>query len=298
MIEVRFHGRGGQGAVTAAELVAQAAVASGKYAQGFPNFGPERRGAPVTAFLRVSDDPIFLRERIDCPDVVVVLDPTLLGMVNVTEGLARTGTIVINVPDENSPGLKQLSRTHRIAVVDAGSIAMQTLGVPITNTAIIGALVQASGVVSLASLMSPVETRFGRLAQKNIAAMTSAFEATRVFPAEKKETAEKMPPEPAWETVIRGEALYPFSDVEIGGDVYPSGSCKEFHTGNWRTSGRPVMDRNRCAACGICWILCPDTAFRPSAEGGYEWDGRYCKGCGICVESCPKGALSMEEEPR
>ncbi len=128
--------------------------------------------------------------------------------------------------------------------------------------------------------------------------MKSAFETTRVFPAEKKDAAGKKPPEPAWETVIRGEALYPFGDVEIGGDVHPSGSCKEFHTGNWRTSGRPVMDRDTCVECGICWILCPDTAFRPAAEGGYVWDARYCKGCGICVESCPKGALSMEEESR
>ncbi len=166
MIEVRFHGRGGQGAVTAAELVAQAAVASGKYAQGFPNFGPERRGAPVTAFLRVSDDPIFLRERIDFPDVVVVLDPTLLGMVNVTEGLTRGGMVIINAPDINDPALKELSKDYQVAVVDAGRIAMQTLGVPITNTAIIGALVQASGVVSMASLISPVEKRFARLAQK------------------------------------------------------------------------------------------------------------------------------------
>lgn len=298
MIEVRFHGRGGQGAVTAVELIAQAAIDSGKYAQGFPNFGPERRGAPVMAFLRVSDDPIYLRERIDFPDMVVVLDPTLLGMINVTEGLARGGMIIINAPDENSPALKELSRTYQIAVVDAGRIARQILGVPITNTAIIGALVQASGVVSLASLLSPVETRFGRLAQKNIAAMKSAFEATRVFPAEKKETAGKKPSEPSWETVVRGEALHPFNEIEVGGDVYPAGSCKEFHTGNWRTSGIPVMDKEKCVACGICWILCPDTAFRPNDQGGFEWDGRYCKGCGICVESCPKGALSMEEESR
>ena len=86
MLEVRFHGRGGQGAVTAAELVAQAAIGENGYAQGFPNFGAERRGAPVTAFLRVSSEPIYLREKIDHPNVVVVLDPTLLGSVDVCEG--------------------------------------------------------------------------------------------------------------------------------------------------------------------------------------------------------------------
>lgn len=297
MIEVRFHGRGGQGAVTAVELVAQAAIASGKYAQGFPNFGPERRGAPVMAFLRVSDDPIYLRERIDSPDVVVVLDSTLLGMVNVTDGLAQGGMVIINASDEKSPAIKELSKTYRVAVVDASKIAMETLGVPITNTAIIGALVQASRVVSMESLIKPVENRFGRLAEKNIAAMEMAFEHTMVFPAaEKVVDPGKQPSEPSWEEVIREEALHPFNEVEIGCDVYPAGSCKEFHTGNWRTSGIPVMDKEKCIECGICWILCPDTAFRPNADGGYEWDGRYCKGCGICVESCPKGALSMEEE--
>lgn len=296
MIEVRFHGRGGQGAVTAAELVAQAAIASGKYAQGFPNFGPERRGAPVMAFLRVSDDPIYLRERIDSPDVVVVLDPTLLGMVNVTEGLAQGGTVIINAADEKSPALKELSKTYRVAVVNASTIAMETLGVPITNTAIIGALVQASQIVSMESLITPVENRFGRLAKKNIAAMEMAFEHTLVLPATEEVETEIQRSESSYEEVLRGEALHPFNEVEIGCDVYPAGNCKEFHTGNWRTSGIPVMDKEKCVECGICWILCPDTAFRPNAEGGYEWDGRYCKGCGICVESCPKGALAMEEE--
>ena len=96
MIEIRFHGRGGQGAVTSAELTALAAIEQGKYAQAFPSFGPERRGAPVMAFVRVSDEPIRTREKIYEPDIVVVLDPTLLEIVNVAAGLKKDGIVVLN----------------------------------------------------------------------------------------------------------------------------------------------------------------------------------------------------------
>ena len=96
MLEVRLHGRGGQGAVTSAELVAEAAINEGKYAQAFPSFGPERRGAPVRAFIRVDNGPIPLRNEIDEPDVVLVLDPTLIRVVNVTEGLKKDGIVVLN----------------------------------------------------------------------------------------------------------------------------------------------------------------------------------------------------------
>ena len=96
MVEIRFHGRGGQGAVTSAELAALAAIEEGKYAQAFPSFGPERRGAPVMAFVRISDKPIVTREKVYTPDYVIVLDPTLLKLVNVEAGLKKGGTIIVN----------------------------------------------------------------------------------------------------------------------------------------------------------------------------------------------------------
>ena len=296
MIEVRLHGRGGQGAVTAAELVAQAAIASDKFAQGFPNFGPERRGAPVMAFLRVSDQPIYLRERIEEPDVVIVLDHSLIGMVDVTEGLAPGGTVVINASPEKSKILEALSQCYRVAVVDASRIAMETLGVPITNTAIIGALVRAMDTVALEALEAPVNKRFDRLAAKNLAAMQAAFEQTTIIEASTAGGTCDLPPLPAWDEYLQGEAMHPWNEVEIGCDVHRAGSCREFLTGNWRTAGRPVMDKDKCVSCGMCWIICPDMAFQPNDDGDYEWDERYCKGCGICVQTCPKNALAMEEE--
>lgn len=296
MIEMRLHGRGGQGAVTAAELVAQAAIASDKFAQGYPNFGPERRGAPVMAFLRLSDQPIYLRERIEKPDAVIVLDHTLVRMVDVTEGLAPGGTVVINATPEKIKTLAELAKIYRVAVVDANRIAMETLGVPITNTAIIGAMVRATDMVPLAALEAPITKRFGRMAAKNLLALQTAFEQTTIREAPAEVVTSELPPQPAWDDYLRGEAIHPWNAVEVGCDVNRAGSCREFLTGNWRTAGRPVMGEDKCVSCGLCWIICPDMAFQPNEAGGYSWDTRYCKGCGICVRTCPKNALAMEEE--
>lgn len=179
LIEIRWHGRGGQGAVTSAELLAKAAIAEGKYAQAFPSFGPERRGAPVQSFVRVSDtQPIKIRAGITEPDVVVVLDPSLLGIINVTSGLKNGGTCVINTKKSAEQIRTQFGIKCRLATVDATKIAKELLGVPITNTTMVGAVLKATEVVKLESLDEPVKERFGRLADKNIAAMKRAYEKT------------------------------------------------------------------------------------------------------------------------
>jgi pyruvate ferredoxin oxidoreductase gamma subunit len=181
LIEIRWHGRGGQGAVTSAELVAQAAISEGKYAQAFPSFGPERRGAPVLAFVRINrQEPIRIRAEIAQPDIVVVLDAGLLGIVNVAAGLKENGTIVINTKKSFQDIGAEFKVKGKLAKVDATRIARETLGVPITNTTMVGALVKASGVVELESLVEPLNRRFGRLAERNINAMRRAYEETEV----------------------------------------------------------------------------------------------------------------------
>ena len=180
MVEVRFHGRGGQGAVTSAEIVAQAAIGTGSYAQAFPSFGPERRGAPVQAFLRVSDKPIRLRIKIYKPDAVIILDPTLLGTINPSEGLKTDGVVIINTT-KTAEELKKLFPGFRIAFVDASTIAREELGVPITNTTMLGSLIKASNVVDLSALEDPVNNRFGAIGQKNINAYTRAYKETIVI---------------------------------------------------------------------------------------------------------------------
>ena len=181
LIEIRWHGRGGQGAVTSAELVAQAAISEGKYAQAFPSFGPERRGAPVLAFVRISSqEPIKIRAEIAQPDIVVVLDPRLLGIVNVASGLKQNGMVIINTTKSFKDVEAQFKTKCKLAKVDATGIAREILGIPITNTTMIGALVKATGVVELESLVEPLNNRFGRLAERNINAMRKAYEETQV----------------------------------------------------------------------------------------------------------------------
>jgi len=180
-IAIRLHGRGGQGAVTLAEIVAQAAISEGKYAQAFPSFGPERRGAPVQAYIRIDDyNPIRNRAGVVFPDIVVVLDPGLLNIVNVTSGLKEDGMLVINTRQTFDNINIKLGDKQSLALIDASSIAREVLGVPIVNTTMIGALVKAKGVVKVESLLEPLNKRFGRLAEKNINAMKKAYEKTLI----------------------------------------------------------------------------------------------------------------------
>jgi len=181
LTEIRWHGRGGQGAVTSAELVAQAAINEGKFAQAFPSFGPERRGAPVLAFVRIdSKEPIRIRAEITEPNVVVVLDPNLLRIMNVTTGLNENGVLVINTKKSFKDIESEFQVRQKLATIDASKIAQELLGVPIVNTTMVGALIRATGVVKLESLVEPLQHRFSRLAERNINAMKKAYEETLV----------------------------------------------------------------------------------------------------------------------
>ena len=181
MVEIRFHGRGGQGAVTSAELTALAAIEEGKYAQAFPSFGPERRGAPVMAFVRVSETPIVTREKVYAPNIVIVLDPTLLKIVNVEAGLQKGGIVIINTAKSEAQVRKETGIKAKLALVDASTIAMETMRVPITNTTMLGALVKAAKTIDLQSLDAPIKHRFGPIAERNMKACTRAFEETKVL---------------------------------------------------------------------------------------------------------------------
>ena len=178
MIEIRIHGRGGQGAVTSTELLALAAINEGKYAQAFPSFGPERRGAPVIAFTRINNKPIRTREMVYTPDIVVVLDPTILKIVDVTAGLKKDGIIILNTSKEEKTIRKTFGIQAQLATVNATDIAIQNLGLPITNTTMLGALIKASGVINIASIEAPLRKRFGRIAEKNWNALKDAYSKT------------------------------------------------------------------------------------------------------------------------
>jgi pyruvate ferredoxin oxidoreductase gamma subunit len=178
MLEIRFHGRGGQGAVTSVELLALAAINEGKFAQGFPSFGPERRGAPVLAFCRVDDQRLRLRCKIVKPDVVVVLDASLLHIQMPAADLKPGGIIVLNTYKTPDEVRREYGYTHTLALVDADKIAKEVLGVPIVNTTMLGALIKASGVVQVESLEHPLKERFGALAVKNFNTLKEAYNRT------------------------------------------------------------------------------------------------------------------------
>lgn len=184
MRELRIHGRGGQGAVIASKLLAVALFKEGRWVQSFPAFGVERRGAPVTAFLRVADVPIRLRCEISEPDDLIILDPTLIAATDVTAGLKPGGLILIN---SNRPPeyYEELSHRFIVATVDASAIAQRNgLGSrsqPIVNTAILGAFAVASGIVSLEAVCSAIAEEVPMHREANVAAAREAAAHARLF---------------------------------------------------------------------------------------------------------------------
>ena len=189
MFQLRIHGRGGQGVVTAAELVSIAAFIEGRHAQAFPSFGSERTGAPVVAFCRIDDREIRVREPIAEPDALIVQDPTLLHQVNVFEGLGRDGYILINSGrtfEELGLGeFAQPFRPERLRTLSATDIAREHLGRPIPNAVLVGGFAALSGLISLESVAAAIRSKFaGKLGDRNAAAAAAAFELVVRQPTE------------------------------------------------------------------------------------------------------------------
>ncbi len=182
MLEFRWHGRGGQGAWTASELLARTALSEGKYIQSFPEFGPERMGAPVTAFTRISAEPLRLHCAIYDPDVVVVLDNTLLKTVPVTAGINQDDDVIIINSTEEPAKIRQELKVEkgRVWTVPATEIALRILGQPITNTALLGAVAKATGIVTMEGIEKTVKGRFkAELAEKNFAVIKEAYKEAK-----------------------------------------------------------------------------------------------------------------------
>jgi pyruvate ferredoxin oxidoreductase gamma subunit len=178
MFQVRIHGRGGQGAVTAAEMLSVAAFVEGRHAQAFPSFGSERTGAPVVAFCRIDDRPIRSHEPIAQPDALIVQDPTLLHQVDVFGGLRDGGTVVLNTgrPIEEL-GLGDVAGRFAIRTVPASEIAREHLGRPIPSAALLGAFAACTGAVAVEAVVAAIRERFGgRVASGNVAAAQAAHD--------------------------------------------------------------------------------------------------------------------------
>jgi 2-oxoacid:acceptor oxidoreductase gamma subunit (pyruvate/2-ketoisovalerate family)/2-oxoacid:acceptor oxidoreductase delta subunit (pyruvate/2-ketoisovalerate family) len=271
LIEIRFHGRGGQGAVTAVKILAAAIYLEGKYTQAIPMYGTERRGAPVVAFCRVDDTRIMERDLVHEPDIVVVLDPLLSRSVDVTEGLKPGGLVLINYPGTYKE--TGLAGNFKIITVDATKIALDVIGRPITNTAILGAFAKATGLVKLESLEEAIKGELpSRIIATNVETMRRAY----------KETSAQADASGLKQAKIVKKAstapLISYSRV----------------VSDWRVS-HPVIDKAKCVGCKRCWVYCPEIAVS-IVDGKAEINYDYCKGCGICSEECLVGAIKMERE--
>jgi pyruvate ferredoxin oxidoreductase gamma subunit len=291
--EIRLHGRGGQGAVLAAELLAVAAFEDGQYGQAFPLFGGERRGAPVQAFVRLDHRPIRLRYRVTEPDYVIILDRTLPETVDVLAGLKPGGIVLLDA--EGAAGSLRWTADASVYTVPGTRIALDVFGQPLVNPAMLGAFAAVAGEVSLAAIQQAFRSRFpGPLGEKNCHAAQLGYDwaagpghaATNVTRA-----GPFVAPVPGWEG---SEGLgAPGRPLHFAAIVAPRTSLA-YRTGAWRYQ-RPLLDPARCNGCGVCVTFCPEGCVS-IVERCAILDYVYCKGCGICAEECARAAIQMAAE--
>ena len=270
MIEIRLHGRGGQGAVTASRILATAAYEEGQYSQAIPMYGTERRGAPLTAFVRIDNQRVRERMLVHEPDISIVLDPLIAKQQAVVDSLKTGGIVLLNTALK--PEEVKLGGDFKVATVDATTIALETLGRPITNTAILGAFVKVTGALKLESIEKAIKKYFpGRLGDMNIAAVRRSYEAV------------KGPIQAVVKSAPKEEKM----DLNVGG----YGVLKD--VSSWRVF-TPEIDQEKCIGCKSCWIFCPETAIQwDEATKKPSIEYRKCKGCGVCVNECPVKAIEM-----
>jgi pyruvate ferredoxin oxidoreductase gamma subunit len=290
--EIRFHGRGGQGAVLAAELMVVAAFEDGKYGQAFPAFGGERRGAPVQAFVRLDQHPVRVRYRVNQPDHVIILDHTLPNMVDVLDGLKQGGLAFID--SEKSPADLLWSVDAPVYAIPATRIALEVFGQPFVNPAMLGAWAAATSEVSLDAITHAFLDHFpGSLGEKNGRAAQMGFDFIRAgaIPVQVKKSAQVVGRPAVWgrEEVagVPGQPLHFAS-------VVAARTSLAYPTGSWRYS-RPVIDLEACNGCTVCEMFCPDSCLAIVDEKAVM-DLDFCKGCGICAEVCARNAIQMVVE--
>ena len=285
MKEIVFYARGGQGAVTAAAVLVTALAKEGKYAQAFPFFGGERRGAPVKAFLRIDEKPIITRGQIYQPDCIIVLDTKLPAIMNVTDGLKQGGIAVFNT-NLNPAELKFNVQLSKIGTVDANQIADSIFGsmaIPFTNFAMLGAFAATTGWVGVDSIIEASYSKFsGKTAKNNEKSVRMAYAAIKVISAEI-----------TGKTEVIGERELAARKIKL--DLYPGmviNKASNARTGSWRTR-KPVLLDGKCNFCGLCATLCPEGVLIATKEAGWVPDLTQCKGCGICANECPRDAIEM-----
>lgn len=301
VINLRFHARGGQGGVTASNLCVEAFYG---YGVCQPKFGAERMGSPTESYVRLSanDDLVRNNEQVYAPHAVSVLDPSLLGEIDVTAGMAPGGWLIVNTTLNQEDLMDIVHRDDiNIATIDALNIAMDVLGRNITNTIILGALIHVVPMFSIDALADAIMARFkGAIAGKNVEAIKRAFEEACIY---ENPNAPKidftMDTKIQWQQVSPG--LPGYKEIDKAGVWYTDEDAIEMgssqvNTGSWG-EWDIIWDEETCTDCAQCWYICPDFAIiREIGEDGM-WhmtgiDQFHCKSCQNCLEICPVQAIS------
>lgn len=273
-LSIRFHGHGGDGVVTAARMLAWALIeGEGKNAQMFPTFGPERSGAPVSAFIRICERP--LPTPVENPDIVVVFKNALRDD-GIWDGVGESTIIIV---DSKEPAVKIAKKlNHSVWHLNASEISSAELGKQLPGIALFGALVKSTKIISAENMYLAIRANVPhKFLRGNLRAAHRGFEEvsqTGKFPevcgcAPKENTALK----PGWNEMTTGA-------VQTEG-----GNSINYKTGGWGVS-LPVIDMEKCKLCMICWAMCPEDSFKV-VGGDLVLDEKHCKGCGVCSEVCP-----------
>jgi pyruvate ferredoxin oxidoreductase gamma subunit len=302
LLGIRWHGRGGTGAKTGAVLLAELGIAGGYFGQALPEFGPERRGAPVAAFTRLSDHRIAQRGPIGRPDVLVVLDASLLDSPSVLRGVDGNTLVFVNAPGDARAEV-EAKVPGRLVTVDASAASRGALGRDLPNIPMLAAVVGGLDLLPRDEFLRWLEDRLSRefraeIVAGNLAATRSVLAALagrptptplrttdgtavppRRFSPDGAGSETAPPPAEAPGAVLRWQDALP-------GPYMPAGGSRQFTTGDWRQE-RPVLDLEKCVHCMLCWLYCPDSAIGAAGGRITSIDLTYCKGCGICAEVCP-----------
>ncbi len=297
MLEIRFHGRGGQGAKTASQLLAVAFLDAGRYPQAFPEYGPERSGAPMMAYTRIDEQPIRLHAAIIAPDVVVVLDPALIREQNVTEGLDSQGLLIVNT-GRSDPTISLSDVEGSVLMVPADEIA-QKAGAKHANTVMVGVLAALLGEPSVDQLVTAVDEVMALLPEsardhnrKSVqAGYTYGVSALRVLDDTREERRVQSGLQSSSAAVAVEGTPFARPGAMIRPDDYPVPL-----TGGWRMGKKPAVHLDRCVNCLLCWQFCPDGAVIIQGNMFLGFDYDFCKGCEICDAVCPTQAVHMVSE--
>ncbi len=301
VINLRFHARGGQGGVTASNLCVEAFYG---YGVCQPLFGAERMGSPTESYVRLSanEDLVRNNEQVYGPHFVSVLDPSLLGEINVTAGMPKGGWLIVNTVMDQASLQEIVGRKDiNVATIDATRIALETFGRNITNTIILGALIRVSHLFTLDEISDAIMRRFkGEIAGKNIQAIKQAIDETCLYDLG-IDIDFSLDTKVPWQQVKPG--LPGYKEMDKAGvwycdeNIIPYGSSQVM-TGTWG-EWDIIWDKEKCTDCAQCWYICPDFAIiREKGDDGL-WhmagiDSFHCKSCQNCINICPVEAISKK----